>query len=262
MTAIHPTAVVDPKAQIHESARIGPFCVIGPDVTVGEGTTLVSHVSITGATTLGRDCTVHPFCTLGHPPQDFKWKGERTRLLIGDRNTLREHVTMHPGTGVGRGETVVGADGFFMVGAHVAHDCLLGERVVMANHATLGGYVVVGDNVIFGGLCGVHQHVRIGRHAFIGGMATVVNDVIPYGSVVGNHARLAGLNIVGLRRRGFTREQIHDLRAAYRGLFAEEGTFNERIADTQEAFPNSPEVLEILNFIREGGSRALCMPRD
>jgi UDP-N-acetylglucosamine acyltransferase len=182
--------------------------------------------------------------------------------LIGDRNTLREHVTMHPGTGVGRGETVVGADGFFMVGAHVAHDCLLGERVVMANHATLGGYVVVGDNVIFGGLCGVHQHVRIGRHAFIGGMATVVNDVIPYGSVVGNHARLAGLNIVGLRRRGFTREQIHDLRAAYRGLFAEEGTFNERIADTQEAFPNSPEVLEILNFIREGGSRALCMPRD
>jgi UDP-N-acetylglucosamine acyltransferase len=262
VTLIHKTAVIHPKANIDPTAKVGPFCVIGEAVTIGARTELVSHVSIAGETTVGEDCVVYPFCALGSPPQDLKWKGERTRLVIGSRNVMREHVTMHPGTGVGRQETRIGSDCYFMVGAHVAHDCILGDRIVLANSAQIAGYVVVGDNVIFGGLSGVHQHCRVGPHAFIGAMATVVNDVIPYGSVVGNHARLAGLNIVGLRRRNFSREQIHDLRAAYRMLFAEEGNFQERIEDTIQSFGSSKEVQEIIAFIRDGGSRALCMPRD
>lgn len=257
---VHATAIVDPKARLGANVSIGPFCIVGPDVTLGDGVKLVSHVTIAGATDVGEGCEVYPFAALGHAPQHKGYKGEPVSLVIGARTIIREHVTMHPGTPLGGGRTEVGADGFFMVGAHVAHDCIVGSNVVFANNATLGGHVTVGDFVWMGGLCAVHQWSRIGPHAFIGGMATVTKDVIPYGSVVGNHAYLAGLNIVGLKRRGFSSEQLHDMRAAYRMLFAEEGTFQERIDDVFEQFGDRPEVKEILNFIRADSSRPLCMP--
>lgn len=257
---VDPMSRVDPSARLGDDVEIGPFCIVGAGVTLGARTRLISHVSVTGNVTLGEDCVVYPYAVLGHPPQDFKYSGEDTRLLIGSRNVIREHVTMHPGTAVGRGETRVGDDGYFMVGSHVAHDCIVGNRVVMANNATIGGYVTVGDHVNFGGLSAVHQYCRIGRQAFIGGLAAVVTDVIPFGMAHGNHARLTGLNLVGLKRRGFSRETIHDLRAAYRLLFAAEGTLQERLADVADLYANNPEVQEIVAFIRAGGDRALCLP--
>lgn len=257
--AVDPLARVDPSARLGEGVEVGPFCTVGPGVSLGARTRLISHVSIAGNVSLGEDCLVYPFASLGHPPQDFKYAGEDTRLVIGNRNVMREHVTMHPGTAVGRGETRIGDDGYFMVGAHVAHDCIVGNRVVMANNAAIGGYVTVGDHVNFGGLSAVHQYCRIGRQAFIGGLAAVVGDVIPFGMVHGNHARLTGLNLVGLKRRGFSREAIHDLRAAYRLLFAAEGTLQERLADVAELYAANAEAQEIIAFIRAGGDRALCL---
>ena len=260
MTAIHALAVVDPKANIGVDVEIGPFCIVGPDVTLQDRVRLRSHVVIEGVTTLGEDCVVYPFAQLGGPPQHAGHKGEPTRLVIGARNLIREHVTMHCGTRMGRDVTTVGSDGFFMVGVHIGHDCIVGDKVVMANTATLGGHVVVADHVIMGGLCAVHQNTRIGRHAFVGGMAGVNHDVIPFGNVWGNHAHLEGLNLVGLKRRGFSRESINTLRAAYRMLFAEEGTFQERIEDTATAYAHSPEVMEIVDFIRADANRPLTTP--
>lgn len=257
---IDPLASVDPGATLGEGVQIGPYCIVGPNVTLGPRVRLISHVSVTGRVQIGEDCVVYPFAALGHPPQDFKYSGEDTRLVIGARNVIREQVTMHPGTAVGRGETRIGDDGYYMVGAHVAHDCVVGNRVVLANNATLGGYVTVGDHVIFGGLSAVHQYGRIGRHAFVGGLAAVVTDVIPFGMAHGNHAHLTGLNLVGLKRRGFTRETIRDLRAAYRMMFAAEGTFQERLADVAALFPDTPEVQEVVAFIQADANRALCMP--
>ncbi len=258
--SIDPLARVDPGARLGEGVQIGPWCTVGPGVSLGPRTRLISHVSMTGHVETGEDCVIYPFASLGHPPQDFKYSGEETRLIIGARTVIREHVTMHPGTAVGRGETRIGDDGYFMVGVHVAHDCVLGNRVVMANNATLGGYVTVEDHVNFGGLAAVHQYARIGRHAFIGGGAILTTDVIPFGMAHGNHARLTGLNLVGLKRRGFPRETIHDLRSAYRLLFAAEGTFQERLADVASLFQESAEVQEVVDFIRAGGERALCLP--
>jgi len=261
MTAkIDPTAVVDPAAEIHDGVEIGPYCTVGPRVTLMPRVKLISHVTVSGRTSIGEDCVVHPFAALGFAPQDFKYKGEDTRLIIGRRNVMREHVTMHPGTGVGRGETRVGDDGYFMIGAHVAHDCILGDRVVFANNGTLGGYVQVGDFVMLGGLAAVHQYCRIGRHAFVAGGAILTHDVIPFGMVQGNIARLMGLNLVGLKRRGFSRRSIHDLRAAYRLLFAREGTFKERIEDARELFSDRPEVMEIVDFVSVDADRPLCLP--
>lgn len=257
---VHPTALVDPGAKLGSDVVIGPFCVVGPEVVLGDDVKLVSHVTIAGATELGAGCEVFPFAALGHAPQHKGYRGEPVFLKVGARTIIREHVTMHPGTPVGGGLTRVGSDGFFMVGAHVAHDCMVGDGVVFANNATLGGHVSIGDFVWMGGLCAVHQWSRIGPHAFVGGMATVTKDVIPYGSVVGNHAYLAGLNIVGLKRRGFTSEQLHDMRAAYRMLFAEEGTFQERVEDVAAQFGDRPEVREVLDFIKADSSRPLCMP--
>jgi UDP-N-acetylglucosamine acyltransferase len=204
---------------------------------------------------------VHSFAVLGAPPQHAGHRGEATRLEIGAHNLIREHVTMHCGTAMGRGVTRIGSNGFFMVGVHVGHDCVVGDHVVMANSATLGGHVVIGDHVIMGGLSAAHQNTRIGRHAFVGGMAGVNHDVIPFGNVWGNHAHLEGLNLIGLKRRGFTREAINALRAAYRMLFAEEGTFQERLEDTAAAYAEFPEVMEIVEFIRADSSRPLTTPQ-
>ena len=258
--AVHPTAVVDPKAQIGEDVSIGPFCVIGPDVTLGARTKLMSHVVIDGVTTLGEDNVVYPFATLGGPPQHTAHKGEPTQLVIGDRNLIREHATMNTGTVGGGGVTRVGSDGLYMIESHVGHDCIVGDQVILTKQATLGGHCEVGDFVIVGGLAAVHQRTRVGRHAMIGGLAAVVKDVIPYGSVWGNHAHLEGLNLLGLKRRGFSRETINAMRAAYRMLFANEGTFNERLEDTVETYASCPEVMEIVDFIRADASRPICLP--
>ncbi len=260
MTAIHPTAIVHPDAQLGSEVEIGAYCTVGPKAKLGDRVKLLSHVVIDGNTQMGEDCVVHPFACLGAPPQHLGHKGEDTRLVIGPRNQIREHVTMHAGTLFDRGLTQIGADGLFMVGSHVAHDCVVGDRVVLANSAALGGHVKVGDSVFIGGLAGIHQHSRIGRNAFVGANAMVNKDVIPFGSVWGNHAHLEGLNLVGLRRRGFTRETVNQLRAAYRLLFADEGTFQERLDDTAETYAGSPEVMEIVDFIRADAERSLCLP--
>ena len=258
--SIHATAVVDPRAELGADVEIGPFCIVGPDVVLHERVRLLSHVIVEGVTELGEDAEVHAFASLGGPPQHTADRGERTRLVIGPRALIREQVTMHAGTVFGGGVTRVGADCLFYVGAHVAHDCQVADHVVLINNATLGGHVVVGEYAQLGGLSAVHQHCRIGHHSFIGGLAAVTKDVIPFGSVWGNHAHLEGLNLVGLKRQNFSREQINDLRAAYRLLFAPEGTFQERIEDVARDFAGSPEVSEIVDFIRADAGRPLCLP--
>ena len=261
MTRVHPTAIVDDRAQICEDVEIGPYCVVEAGATLSAGVRLASHVVVKGQTTIGERTKIHAFAVIGETPQHTGHKGEPTRLVIGADNIIREQVTMHCGTAMGRGVTTVGASGFFMVGVHIGHDCIVGDHVVMANNATLGGHVIVEDHVIMGGLSAAHQNTRIGRHAFVGGMAGVNHDVIPFGNVWGNHAHLEGLNLVGLKRRGFSREAINALRAAYRMLFAEEGTFQERLDDTTAAYARCPEVMEIIDFIRADSSRPLTTPQ-
>jgi UDP-N-acetylglucosamine acyltransferase len=260
MAKVHATAVVDTAARLGEGVEIGPYCIVGPGVTLGARTRLLSHVNIEGLTELGEDCVVHPFASLGGPPQHASHKGDETRLIIGDRNLIREHVTMNVGSSLGAGVTRIGSDVTFFAGAHVGHDCVVGDRVLLTNLATLAGHVQVGDFAILGGLAGVHQHVRIGRHAYVGALAAVPRDVIPFGMAWGNHAHLDGLNLVGLKRRGFSRDQIHTLRAAYRELFGEGGSFQDRVAAVADGYARSPQVMEIIDFIRSDSSRAICMP--
>ena len=261
MSKIHPTAIVHDGAVLGADCEIGPYSIVGPKVRLGAGVRLLSHVVIDGWTEIGDECVIHPFACLGEPPQHLAHRGEETRLVVGARNQIREHVTFHAGTTLDRGITQIGSDGLFMVGTHVAHDCVVGDRVVMANGSCFGGHVHCGDNVFAGGLVAVHQRCRVGRGAFLGAAGIVIKDVIPFGSVWGNHAHLEGLNLVGLRRRGFTRETINTMRAAYRLLFADEGTFQERLDDTAETFSEVPEVMEIVAFIRVDGTRPLCLPK-
>ncbi len=262
MSDVHPTAIVDDGARLGAGVRIGPYSTVGPEVTLADGVSLHGHVVVTGRTMVGANTEVFPFATIGSPPQDKKFAGEDSELTIGADNVIREHVTMNPGTDGGGGVTRIGNGGLFMVGAHVAHDCQVGDQVILVNNVTLGGHVVVQDHAIVGGLSGVHQFVRIGQHAMVGGMSAVESDVIPYGSVMGNRAYLSGLNIVGLKRRGFARERIHALRNAYRLLFAAEGTMQERLADVAEMFADNPLVMDIVAFIRADSSRALCQPKN
>jgi UDP-N-acetylglucosamine acyltransferase len=262
MAFIHPTAIVEPGAQLADSVKIGPYCVVGGDVTLEDEVELVSHVVVAGHTRIGPRSRVFPFASIGHQPQDLKYKGERTSLIIGAQNIIREHVTMNPGTVGGGGLTQVGDNGLFMASVHIAHDCKVGNNVVMANNATLGGHVEVRDFAFLGGLSAVHQFVRIGPHAMIGGMTGVEADVIPFGLVMGDRARLSGLNIVGLKRRGFSREDIHNLRTAYRLLFAQEGTMAERLDDVSALYKDSGPVMEIVAFIRSDSARPICQPKS
>jgi len=257
---IHASAIIDPKAKLGTDVVVGPYCVVGPDVQLGDKVRLVSHVAVDGRTTIGAGTTIYPFASIGHRPQDLKYHGELSALEIGANNQIREYVTMNPGTEGGGMITRVGDNGLYMVGVHVAHDCLIGNNVVMANNATLAGHVHVGDFAVIGGLAAVHQFVRIGSHAMIGGMSGVENDVIPYGMVKGERAHLAGLNIVGLERRGFNREDIHNLRSAYRMLFSKEGTMAERLDDVAEHYGQQTLVAGMVDFIRSRASRALCQP--
>lgn len=261
-TNIHATAVVDQNAKIGTDVTIGPYCVIGPDVQLGDKVTLKSHVVVDGRTTIGEGTVIYPFASIGTQPQDLKYHGEDSALEIGKNNQIREHVTMNPGTEGGGMLTRVGDDSLFMMACHVAHDCQIGNHVVMANNATLAGHVSVGDYVVIGGLAAVHQFVRIGEHAMIGGMSGVENDVIPYGLVKGERAYLSGLNLVGLERRGFKRDEVNTLRSAYRMLFAKEGTMAERLADVTEHYKEQEIVGAVLQFMQTRESRAFCQPKS
>jgi UDP-N-acetylglucosamine acyltransferase len=261
MAAVHPTAIVERGAELGDGVTIGPYCIIGPDVRIGNGATLMSHVVVAGRTQIGEGCRIFPFASIGQPPQDLKYAGEPSELIIGKNNVIREHVTMNPGTQGGGMVTRVGSNCLFMVGSHVAHDCQIADNVIMANNATLAGHVSIGDHAILGGLCAIHQFVRIGRHAMIGGMSGVEHDVIPYASVMGDRARLSGLNIIGLKRRKFSRDQIHNLRTAYRLLFAEEGTMSERLLDVSAMYKDDPAVMEIVDFINVDSNRSICQPK-
>jgi len=261
MPQIHRTAIVEPGARLDDTVTIGPYCFVGPEVELGANVVLHSHVVVTGATRIGANTRIFPFASIGHEPQDLKYRGEKSRLEIGHDNIIREHVTMNPGTEGGGMLTRVGNHCLFMVGVHVAHDCWIGDHVIMANNATLAGHVTVGDWAVLGGISAVHQFVRIGRHAMVGGMSGVENDVIPYGSVMGDRARLAGLNIRGLQRRGYSREDLQSLRSAYHLLFAEKGTLAERVEDVAALHKESLPVQEIVEFIRADSTRAICQPR-
>ncbi|MCF8495986.1 MAG: acyl-ACP--UDP-N-acetylglucosamine O-acyltransferase [Alphaproteobacteria bacterium] len=260
MSSIHPTSIIEKGAQIDPGATIGPYCVIGPHVVIEAGVVLKSHVVIEGHTSIGENTIVYPFASLGSPPQDLKFAGEESRLVIGKNNTIREHVTMNPGTAGGNLETRIGNNGLFMASAHVAHDCVLGDHVIMANNAALGGHVTLGDNVIIGGLSAVHQFVRIGAHAIIGGMSGVDSDVIPYARVKGERAHLAGLNLIGLERRGFSRDHIRTLQKAYEALFEAGGTMDSRIEEVARTYGQDDTVSAILDFARGKSRFPLCQP--
>ncbi len=261
MNQIHSTAIIDKNAKIGNGVAIGAYCVIGADVTLEDNVKLHSHVVIEGNTHIGENTQIFPFASIGHIPQDLKFQGEKSRLQIGKNNTIREHVTMNPGTQGGGMLTKIGDNCLFMMASHVAHDCMVGNNVILANNATLAGHVHVGDFAIIGGLSAVHQFVRIGHHAMIGGMSGIESDVIPYGQANGERANLSGLNLVGLKRRGFSRDEIHMLRSAYRMLFAPEGTLAERIADVAQMFKSSDAVSDIIGFISDDKNRALCQPK-
>ena len=258
---IHPTAVVEDGARLGADVGIGPFCHVGPQVTLGDGVRLVSHVSLAGDTTVGARTRIFPFAAIGHQPQDLKYRGEPVCLVIGEDCLIRESVTMNPGTEGGGSETVVGPRCVLLANAHVAHDCRLGEGVILSNNVMLAGHCQVGDFAIVSGGAAAHQFVRIGAYAFVGGLAGVEHDVIPFGMALGNRASLAGLNVVGLKRRGFSHEAIHELRKAYRMLFSGRGTLKERVGDVAEAYPDQEAVQQIVAFLRQGGDRAVCVPR-
>ncbi|MGV1015384.1 MAG: acyl-ACP--UDP-N-acetylglucosamine O-acyltransferase [Methyloceanibacter sp.] len=262
MATIHATAVVDPAAKLGSRVEIGPFCLIGPNVELGDGVVVHSHAVIIGRTTLGSGCRVYPFVSLGQTPQDIKFHDEPSTLTIGPRTIIREHVTINPGTESGHMATRVGSDCYLMIGSHIAHDCQIGDNVTLVNGATLGGHVAIGEGTIIGGLSAVHQFVRIGAYAFIGGMTGITADVIPFGMAIGNRANLCGLNIVGLRRKGFPRDQIHELRQAYRMLFASEGTLLERLEDVKAMFSANPLVKQIIDFINTESDRSFCVPNN
>jgi UDP-N-acetylglucosamine acyltransferase len=257
---VHATAIVEPGARLGEDVRIGPFCIVGKDVSLGDNVELHSHVVVTGRTTIGARTQLFPFASIGHPPQDLKYKGEPSTLAIGNDCLIREGVTMNPGTEGGVMATVVGNHCAFLANSHVGHDCKVGNNVIFSNNVMLAGHVTVGDFAILGGGAAVIQFARIGAHAFLGGMSGLENDLIPYGMALGNRAHLSGLNIIGLQRRGFAREDVHTLRRAYRLLFADEGTLVERLDDVDKEFAGHPTVAEIIAFIRAGGKRALCVP--
>jgi UDP-N-acetylglucosamine acyltransferase len=258
--SVHPAAIIEDGARVGSDVCVGPYCVVGSEVALGDGVELVSHVVVAGRTTIGARTRIFPFASIGHQPQDLKYKGEPSTLEVGSDCLIREGVTMNPGTEGGGMQTVVGDRCAFLANSHVGHDCNVGDNVILSNNVMLAGHVTVGPHAILGGGAAVIQFSRIGAHAFLGGMSGLENDLIPYGMALGNRAHLSGLNIVGLQRRGFSREDIHNLRRAYRALFADEGTLMERLADVEQEFGGHPIVKEIVAFIRTGGKRSLCTP--
>ncbi len=256
---VHPSAIVAPEAVIAADAEIGPFCIVGPEVVIEAGVRLMSHVVVDGRTRIGAGALLYPFCTVGLAPQDLKYKGEPTETIIGPRTQIREHCTIHRGTVTGSGVTRVGADCLLMAVVHVAHDCELGDNVIVANNVVMGGHVCIGTGAVIGGATALHQFVRIGRAAMVGGASGVEADVIPFGTVLGNRARLTGLNMVGLKRRGIDRAGQHRLRAAFKLLFApgdEGGVFAERLVEARK-LADDPMVAEMLAFVEAPSKRGL-----
>jgi len=262
MAMIDPTARVEDGAVVGEGTHVGPYCIIGPHAVIGNNCKLTSHVQVMGHTLIGADCMISPFVVLGGAPQDLSYRGEPTRLEISAACTIREGVTMNVGTVKGGGLTRVGARGYFMNNSHVGHDCLVGDDVIFATSATLGGHCEVGDFVYIGGLSAVHQFTRIGRQVMIGGMCGVRGDVIPFGLVNGQYAVLEGLNIIGMKRRKFSRERLATLRAFYQKLFHGPGIFADRLVSVQPLANEDPAIAEILTFIGDGKHRPLCLPAD
>ena len=261
MSMIDPTARIEDGAVIGEGTSIGPYCIIGPEVTIGANCKLVAHVHVMGQTTIGADCKIYPFASLGAPPQISNLH-DCGRLQIGDGCTIRESVTMNSGSPKGGGITTVGDRGYFMNCSHVGHDCRVGNDVIFATSATLGGHCEIGDYVFIGGLSAVHQFTRIGPQVMVGGVCGVRGDIIPFGLANGQYASLEGLNIVGMKRRKFTRERLATVRSFYQKLFHGPGIFAERLAAVQPLASEDPAIAQILTFIGEAKHRALCMPAD
>ena len=258
MTRIHPTAVVAAGAQLSEDVEIGAYCCIGEEVSIEPGVLLHPHVVVSGRTQIGAATQIHPFASLGQPPQYVGFNGPHSGLEIGRANVIREYVTMNGGTNVDGVPTHVGSSGYFMTGVHIAHDCWVGDNVTMANNATLGGHVSIGDHVNIGGLTAIHQFCRIGKHAMVGGCSAVNQDVVPFAMAVGNRARLRGLNVVGLKRRNFSRLDIQALRTAYRQIFLGAGAFAERLDSVALVYRDNAVVMELVSFITADASRPIA----
>ena len=256
---IDQTAIIDPKAKISDNVQIGPYSVIGPNVEIGKGTIVQSHVNIAGDTKIGINNKIYPFASIGNDPQDLKFKGEETKLEIGDNNKIREYVTINPGTEGGGGLTKVGNNCLFMVSAHIAHDCLVGDNVILANNVPLGGHAHVDDNAIIGGNSAVQQFTRVGKFAMIGGMCGVVRDVIPYGIAHGNRSVLQGLNLIGLRRKNISNKEIMNLSNAYKEIFKNEN-LTENLNNLSNGFKENKLVMEVVNFIEKDKKRPICTP--
>ncbi|MBN2468582.1 MAG: acyl-ACP--UDP-N-acetylglucosamine O-acyltransferase [Deltaproteobacteria bacterium] len=253
---IHTTAIIDPSAVLADGVRVGPYSIIGADVIVGDDTTIDGHVIIKGPVEIGKRCRIFPFASIGDIPQDLKFKGEKTKVIIGDDNTIREYVTINRGTAEGEGTTSIGNNNFLMAYSHIAHDCKIKNHVIFANGATLAGHITIEDYAILGGLVAVHQFATIGRNAFIGGCSAVSQDVPPYCLAVGNRARLHGLNLTGLKRAGFSAEAIRSLKQAYRLLFRSNLTLKEALSQVVQTITDSPEVDHLVAFIR-GSKRGI-----
>ena len=255
---IHKTAIVNKSAKIHSSVSIGPYSIIGPNVEIGENTIIQSHVSITGNTKIGKKNKIYPFVSI-NDPQDLKYNGEQTNLIIGDNNKIREYVTINPGTISGGGKTVIGNNCLFMISSHIAHDCQVGSNVIIANNVPLGGHAIIEDNVVIGGNSAVQQFTRIGKMAMIGGMTGVLHDVIPYGLSIGNRNSLKGLNLIGLRRAKFENKDILGLSEAYKEIFATKN-INQNISKLNGSFQENPLVKEVIEFITKDKKRSICTP--
>ena len=256
---IHKTAIVDPKAKISTNVNIGAYTIIGPNVEIGEDTDINSHVSIAGHTKIGKKNKIYPFSSIGNNPQDLKYNGEKSYLEIGDGNTIREYVSINPGTDGGGGLTKIGNNCLFMVSSHVAHDCVIGDNVVAVNNVAIGGHVQIGDNAIIGGNSAIHQFIRIGKFAMIGGICAVIRDVIPYGLVHGNRSVLQGINLIGLRRNNISNQDISLLNNAYNEIFKSEN-LSENLKNLSEDFKKNDLVIEILKFIQKDKKRPICTP--
>jgi UDP-N-acetylglucosamine acyltransferase len=256
---IHKTAIIDPKAKIASNVKIGAYSIIGPDVEVNENTIIHSHVSISGQTIIGKENKIYPFASVGNDPQDLKYNGEKTKLIIGDNNTIREYVTINPGTIGGGGKTKIGNNCLFMISSHVAHDCIVGDNVIIANNVPLGGHAIIEDNVVIGGNSAVQQFTRIGKMAMIGGMTGVLHDVIPYGLSTGNRNSLQGLNLIGLRRAKFENKDILELSDAYKKIFATKN-INENISKLNGSFQENSLVKNVIDFITKDKKRSICTP--
>ena len=262
MSAVHPSAIIEDGAKIGADVKIGPFCVVGSDVTLGDGVVLHAHVILQGHTVLGTNCEVSPGAVLGGAPQIIGMSAGKSRLEIGEGCVFREHTTVHGGSPAAGGLTKVGANGYFMVGSHIAHDAIVGEKCVFANSAAVGGHVVLGEQVWLGGLSVIHQFCRMGDHSFLAGGGVLVDDVIPFASAIGYHAELAGLNIRGLKRRGFTRSDISEMRAVYATVFSDDGTFAERRQKAEERHGGGPMARQVLDFLNADNKRPICQPRS